>query len=234
MGILDFLFKRKKETKQDIGTTILEQEKALEITEQDTTKTEQPIDDKAYEAVERLINMFIEDINWPELKFVRPDLNTLSMIGDYRTLDVYIPDFGRLKSETLHLINGSGDKNKTYPINISSKEDTEILRDILREKKYQYAVWIKEQDNYYVDYDETEEFPSFDKHTVEGRIHYLPSCNKVILTSSLDVFNYYKKEFSKKLDYLFVGAKDGKVLDLSYGVERYCPPDNNDDKELTL
>lgn len=234
MGILDFLFKRKKETKQDVDTTTLEQEKALEITKQDTTKTELPIDDKAYEAVEKLIDKFIEDIDWPELKFVRPDLNTLNMVGYYRNFHVYIPGIGEVKDETLNLLSGLEDRNKTYPINISSKENAKILRDIIREKKYQYAIWIKDLTNYYVDHDETEDFPSFDKHTVQGKIHFLRGCNKVVLTSSLDVFNDYKNDYSKDLSYFIIGAKDGRIVDLSYGIEYYCPPSDIDDKELSL
>ena len=234
MVIFDFLFKRRKETKQVVEQATLTQEKLPEITEQDTTKTELPIDDKIYQAVERLIDKFIEDIDFPELKFVRPDLNTLNMSGYYKNFHVYIPGVGEVKDKTLNLINGLEDRNKTYPINISSKEDAKILRDIIREKKYQYAVWIKDLTNYYVDHDETEDFPSFDKHTVQGKIHFLRSCNKVVLTSSLDVFNDYKNDYSKDLSYFIIGAKDGRIVNLSCGVEYYCPPSDIDDKELTL
>ncbi len=224
MGIFDFLFKRRKETKQVVEQATLSQEKLPEITEQDTTKTEQPIDDKVYEAVESLFDKFIEDIDWPEIRILHPDIKCFRLVGYY-------------ENDTLVFLNGLKHRETSYPIDISSIDKVqEIKREIIG-KNFKYAVWINKKSDYYVDNDEYFDFPSFDKHTDKGAVKfYGDGRNRLIITNSLDTIKNICKKYGSSMHTNLTIAYDGKVIfNGIFNRKNFNDVfSENKDKELTL
>lgn len=200
MGIFDFLFNRNKKTKQYVDKTTLEQEKELKKSEQDNQLTEQPIDNKVYEAVESVFDGFVADIDFPEIRILYPDVKCFRLVGYY-------------EDDTLVFLNGLKHTETSYPIDISSIDEVQKIKREIIDKKFKYAAWVNRKSDYYVDYDENFDFPSFDKHADKGTIKfYRDGTNRLILTNSFDTIKSICKKYRSSIHTSLTIAYDGKFI----------------------